>query len=234
MWLMTPIGFFSIVEKPEDQKAGTLTICSQVHADLERLREFYLPGMSEVVDNGGSDYRYGAKARRAEVSGAVAKIANDIQYANFKDEVVEKQGEARAAFYGRVWEVLSQLPDEPPKPPKDEFGELIRKAHETYLSILETITPRERAIWCLRFSKPYGKTLEAIGIKFQLTRQRISQILQKTFRKLRHPSRSEAIRTAIEELCAVANTKNMDLDELASRVHALDNGLYFFFRLFRD
>ena len=45
MWLMTPSGFFSIVQKPEDEQAGTLTIRARVRGDLERLRETCLPGM---------------------------------------------------------------------------------------------------------------------------------------------------------------------------------------------
>jgi 8-oxo-dGTP pyrophosphatase MutT (NUDIX family) len=112
MWLMTPSGFFSIVQKPEDEQAGTLTIRTRVRVDLERLRETCLPGMGEISANAGSDYRYRARAPRAEVASAMAKIANDIQYANFKDEVAKEQGKVRAGFYGKVWEVLYSLPDQ--------------------------------------------------------------------------------------------------------------------------
>ena len=112
MWLMTPSGFFSIVQKPEDEQAGTLTIRARVRGDLERLRETCLPGRGEIVANAGTDYRYRARAPRAEVASAMAKIVNDIQYANFKDEVAREQGKERAGFYGEVWQVLYDLRDE--------------------------------------------------------------------------------------------------------------------------
>ena len=35
MWLLTPTGFFSIVRKPQDAAAGTLTVRSRVRADLD-------------------------------------------------------------------------------------------------------------------------------------------------------------------------------------------------------
>jgi len=120
MWLMTPFGFFSIVQKPDDKKAGTLTIRARVYQDLEALREKFLPNMGEVIANAGSDYRYRAKAPRAEVGLALANIAVGIGYENFKDEVAARQGKPRAHFYGKVWEVLYQLPDKPPTSKKSE------------------------------------------------------------------------------------------------------------------
>ena len=112
MWLITPFGFFSVVQKPDDKKTATLTIRSRVRGDLERLRDAYLPSMSEIVANAGSDYRYRARAKRSEVSSAMAKIVSDIEYENFKDEVAQKQGKVRAGFYGKVWQVLYDLPDQ--------------------------------------------------------------------------------------------------------------------------
>ncbi|MFM8548717.1 MAG: NUDIX hydrolase [Betaproteobacteria bacterium] len=111
MWLMTPFGFFSVVQKPDDKKAATLTIRARVRGDLERLRDSYLPSMSNIAANAGSDYRYRAKALRSEVSSAMAKIVSDIEYANFKDEVAQRQGKVRAGLYGQVWQVLYELPD---------------------------------------------------------------------------------------------------------------------------
>ena len=111
MWLMTPFGFFSVVQKPDDEKAATLTIRSRVRGDLERLRDSYLPGMSNIAANAGSDYRYRAKALRSEVSSAMAKIVSDIEYENFKEEVAQRQGKVRAGLYEQVWQVLYELPD---------------------------------------------------------------------------------------------------------------------------
>ena len=112
MWLLTPFGFFSIVQKPDDKKTATLTIRSRVRGDLERLRDSYLPSMGDIVANAGSDYRYRAKALRSEVSSAMAKIVSDIGYANFKDQVAQQQGKVRAGLYGEVWQVLNELRDQ--------------------------------------------------------------------------------------------------------------------------
>ena len=40
MCLMTPIGFFSIVQKPDDRTRNTLTIRTRVKGDLERFKQF--------------------------------------------------------------------------------------------------------------------------------------------------------------------------------------------------
>jgi ADP-ribose pyrophosphatase YjhB (NUDIX family) len=114
MWLMTTFGFFSVVQKPDDKEAATLTIRSRVRSDLERLRDAYLPGTGAIIANAGSDYRYRAKAPHSEVSSAMAKIVADIGYVNFKDEVAQQQGKVRAAFYAKVWDVLYDLPDQKP------------------------------------------------------------------------------------------------------------------------
>ena len=41
MWLITNFGFFSVVEKPDDPKLGTLTVRSRVLEDLESVKEQY-------------------------------------------------------------------------------------------------------------------------------------------------------------------------------------------------
>lgn len=113
MWLLTPFGFFSVVQKPADKAAGTLTIRARVRSDLENLRAAHLPGMGAIVAHAGSDYRYRATAPRGEVGLALANFAAGIDYANFKAEVAKRHGSARAAVYHDVWEVLDGLPDDP-------------------------------------------------------------------------------------------------------------------------
>lgn len=109
MWLITPLGFFSIVCKPDDIGVGTLTIRARVKSDLEVLRKNCLPSLRVIEENASSDYRYRAKADRDEVAKAVVKMVEDIDYDNFKSEVAVKQGEHRACVYGEVWETLYQL-----------------------------------------------------------------------------------------------------------------------------
>jgi 8-oxo-dGTP pyrophosphatase MutT (NUDIX family) len=109
MWLITKFGFFSIVEKPEDKAEGTLTVRSRVLADLEALRECYLPSMGEISAFSGTDYQYRAQVTREALGVAMLKMAMDIDYSNFKNEVYKKQGSKRSGLYGKVWGVLHQL-----------------------------------------------------------------------------------------------------------------------------
>ncbi len=62
--------------------------------------------------------------------------------------------------------------------------------------LLNTLTPREARILRLRFGLDNGRTytLEEIGHKFGLTRERIRQIQMEALRKLRHPSRSRRLK----------------------------------------
>jgi hypothetical protein len=103
VWLLTPLGFFSIVRKADDVGGKTMTIRARVKTDLEALRVRYLPGLKEIKENAGSDYRYRAKAPRDQVAAALAQMVQDIDYANFKSEVAKKQGGYRATTYGKVW-----------------------------------------------------------------------------------------------------------------------------------
>ena len=66
--------------------------------------------------------------------------------------------------------------------------------------ILDTLTPRERRVLQLRFGLIDGhqRTLEEVGRRFGVTRERIRQIEAKALRKLRHPSRSRKLRDYLE------------------------------------
>lgn len=66
--------------------------------------------------------------------------------------------------------------------------------------VLETLTPRERDVLRLRFGLEDGKarTLEEVGQKFNVTRERIRQIEAKALRKLRHPTRSKKLKDYLE------------------------------------
>ena len=109
MWLMTPIGFFSIVEKPDDWDAGTLTVRARVEGDLTALKARYLPELGEIQAHLGTDYRYRAVAPREAVARALSQLTLDLDYSNFKDEVYRVQGYERARVYGEVWNSLYRL-----------------------------------------------------------------------------------------------------------------------------
>jgi len=67
---------------------------------------------------------------------------------------------------------------------------------EQLCNILHTLTPREEQVIKLRFGLEDGRprTLEEVGKKFEITRERIRQIEAKALRKLRHPSRSKSLK----------------------------------------
>ena len=95
-----------------------------------------------------------------------------------------------------------------------EFGDLIedseavvptdRVAHillqEQIHQVLDTLSEREAGVITMRFGINDGqpKTLDEIGKKYGVTRERIRQIESKTMSKLRHPSRSQVLRDYLD------------------------------------
>ena len=71
---------------------------------------------------------------------------------------------------------------------------------EQLSEVLHTLTPREEHVLKLRFGLEDGRarTLEEVGQKFNITRERIRQIEAKALRKLRHPSRSKKLKDYLD------------------------------------
>lgn len=129
MWLVTPIGFFSIVQKPGDKQDDTLTVRSRVRSDLAALKQHYLPSLGTIQENHDTDYRFRAVAPRDEVSAAMSRLVDGLDYSNFKSEVAKKQGHKRASLYHQVWDVLYKLQTEPAfiekEPSADSYGGVV-------------------------------------------------------------------------------------------------------------
>jgi RNA polymerase primary sigma factor len=72
--------------------------------------------------------------------------------------------------------------------------------HSEVEDVLDTLTPRERRVLQLRFGliDDHQRTLEELGKRFGLTRERIRQIEANALRKLRQPSRSKKLREYME------------------------------------
>ena len=83
--------------------------------------------------------------------------------------------------------------DQTPTPTQSAYEHLLREKME---EVLATLTPREARILRLRFGLLDGRsyTLEEVGQKFGLTRERIRQIEGKALRRLRHPRRSRQLK----------------------------------------
>ena len=71
---------------------------------------------------------------------------------------------------------------------------------EQLVDVLGTLTEREQKVLKLRFGLEDGRarTLEEVGKKFDVTRERIRQIEAKALRKLRHPTRSKKLKDYLE------------------------------------
>jgi len=84
-----------------------------------------------------------------------------------------------------------------PAPLDAATGEGLREATQ---GVLGSLTPREAKVLRMRFGIDMNTdhTLEEVGKQFDVTRERIRQIEAKALRKLRHPSRSEGLRSFIE------------------------------------
>jgi RNA polymerase primary sigma factor len=88
--------------------------------------------------------------------------------------------------------------DTTPTPTQTVYDNLLREKVE---EMLATLTPREARILRLRFGLQNGRayTLEEVGQKFGLTRERIRQIEGKALRRLRHPRRSRQLRDYLSQ-----------------------------------
>ncbi len=87
--------------------------------------------------------------------------------------------------------------DREPNPSDSAFSKLLKEKIE---ELLNTLTPREARILRLRFGLQNGHcyTLEEVGQKFGLTRERIRQIEGRALRRLRHPRRSRKLRDYLD------------------------------------
>ncbi|MEF3255794.1 MAG: RNA polymerase sigma factor RpoD, partial [Deferribacterales bacterium] len=87
------------------------------------------------------------------------------------------------------------IEDKKVKNPLDEV--IYLKLSEHTKQILDTLSPREASVLRLRFGIDCSSdhTLEEVGKKFNVTRERIRQIEAKALRKLRHPTRSRILKT---------------------------------------
>jgi len=107
--------------------------------------------------------------------------------------------------------------DVSPTPAQTVYETMLREKVE---EVLSTLSPREARILRLRFGldndRPY--TLEEVGQKFGLTRERIRQIEGKALRRLRHPRRARLLREYVEPVLFYNQPMLAPLDKSVSHV----------------
>ncbi len=90
------------------------------------------------------------------------------------------------------------IPDEDAPSPADQAATTLLK--EELTKVLSGLTPREEKVLRLRFGLDDGRarTLEEVGLEFDVTRERIRQIEAKALRKMRGPNMSARLREYLE------------------------------------
>lgn len=91
------------------------------------------------------------------------------------------------------------IPDDDALAPSEAASSALLK--EQLAEVLGTLTDREAEVLRLRFGLDDGRarTLEEVGKRFKVTRERIRQIEAKALRKLRHPSRSKKLKDYLSD-----------------------------------
>ena len=121
MWVFTKYGFFSAVcarrgsgghGQPVDP--DRIMVRGRVRGHLEALRDRFpdLLGGCEIHEFAGADYAFRIFVAKSAWSRALAGLAEETDYDNFKSEVARHQGRAGAAYeqaLDEVWSVMNRL-----------------------------------------------------------------------------------------------------------------------------
>jgi hypothetical protein len=98
MWVFLSDAMLSIVQKPGDAKAGTLTVRARIAGDIEKV----FPGAT-VTDGAGTDYRFRATVPREQVAQAMFDQVMNLNYSNFKSSVRDR---GRHDAYLQAWQAM--------------------------------------------------------------------------------------------------------------------------------
>jgi hypothetical protein len=115
--------------------------------------------------------------------------------------------ELRQAYYYYGYREDSMLPEIPCPPYEhrechDPEEEVFKKEMVGVVQdVLDTLTPRAKKVMCMRFGIGLTQdyTLEEVGIRFDVTRERIRQIEAKAMRNLKHPQRVSVLKTLLNQ-----------------------------------
>ena len=128
----------------------------------------------------------------AEMGISVEKVREILKIAQEPVSLETPIGEEEDSHLGDF------IPDDDAPAPAEAAAFSMLK--EQLVDVLGTLTEREQKVLKLRFGLEDGRarTLEEVGKKFDVTRERIRQIEAKALRKLRHPTRSKKLKDYLE------------------------------------
>jgi hypothetical protein len=96
VWIITPRGFYSAVAKPTDGDEST-TVRARSERDVRKLADLI---DAESVRSEDTDYRWRIRCRKEEWARAVAVMAQQIDYPNFKNRIASENAASPAAGAG--------------------------------------------------------------------------------------------------------------------------------------
>ena len=121
-------------------------------------------------------------------------------------------------YYYHGYKEDSMLPELPCLPyehcechdPEEEVHK--KEMVDVVQEMLDTLTPREKKVLCLRFGIGLTQdyTLEEVGWRFDVTKERIRQIEAKAMRKIKHPSRVDVFRELLGRYETTAEKKSQE------------------------
>ncbi len=145
---------------------------------------------SQLLHENGHDPTPDEIAERLEMS--VDKVREIMRIAQDPVSLETPIGEEEDSHLGDF------IPDDDAPAPSEAANHTLLR--EQLNEVLNTLTDREAKVLKLRFGLEDGKsrTLEEVGQRFEVTRERIRQIEAKALRKLRHPSRSKKVKDFLD------------------------------------
>jgi RNA polymerase primary sigma factor len=167
-------------------QARTIRIPVHMIETMGKLRKI----QKDILQDTGREATIEEVAERAGIS--VAECKRVIRVSKHPISLDRPIGDSDDCYFGDFLEDKSAE-----NPANISSNELLK---EKITEVLDTLTDREREIICLRYGigDGYTYTLEEVGRRFNVTRERVRQIEAKAIKKLQHPIRSRKLEGFID------------------------------------
>jgi len=186
----------SILRAIADQ-ARTIRLPLHIHDQLNALRK----AQRELKSDLGREATQAELVERTKFTSDRIDFLNRVsqQSVSMEQEIKSSKIKGSGAGSGGGGLTVGDMIDDPEEKPVDQASYQMMK--EDLSRIICTLNPREQAVVRLRFGLDDGhpKTLEDIGNRFSVTRERIRQIEARALKKLRQPYRNHSVKCYVKE-----------------------------------